>query len=79
MNELIVRIAGTAGQGVISSGDIFSLAVARSGYYVTTFRSFPSEIRGEGQCAFQLRISEKKVHTTGHFANVLVAFNEKAF
>lgn len=78
MNELIVRIAGTAGQGVISSGDIFSLAAARSGYYVTTYRSFPSEIRGEGQCAFQLRISQEKTHTVGHFSDVLVAFNQKA-
>ena len=78
MNELIVRIAGTAGQGVISSGDIFSLAAARSGYYVTTYRSFPSEIRGEGQCAFQLRISQEKTYTVGHFSDVLVAFNQKA-
>lgn len=78
MNELIIRIAGTAGQGVISSGDIFSLAAARSGYYVTTLRSFPSEIRGEGQCAFQLRISENKTYTVGHFSDVLVAFNDKA-
>ena len=27
MSELIVRITGTAGQGVISAGDIFSLSV----------------------------------------------------
>lgn len=78
MNELIVRITGTAGQGVISSGDIFSLAVARAGYYVTTYRSFPSEIRGEGQCAYQFRMSEEQALTTGDECDVLIAFNENS-
>ncbi len=78
MNELIVRISGTAGQGVISSGDIFSLSVARAGYYVTTFRSFPAEIRGEGQCAYQFRMSEEKVLTTSDNCDVLIAFTEDA-
>lgn len=78
MNELIVRITGTAGQGVISAGDIFSLSVARCGLYVTTYRSFPSEIRGEGQCAFQLRISEKKTLTTSDLTDVLIGLKEAA-
>lgn len=78
MNDLIIRICGNAGQGVISSGDIFALAVARSEYYVTTFRSFPAEIRGMGQCAFQLRISEKKTYTVADKTNVLIGLNEQA-
>lgn len=78
MNELTVRITGTAGQGVISSGDIFSLSVARYGLYVTTYRSFPAEIRGEGTCAFQFRMSEKKVQTTGEEADVLIGYSENA-
>jgi 2-oxoglutarate ferredoxin oxidoreductase subunit alpha len=78
MKNLIIRICGTAGEGVISSGDIFALAVARSEYYVTTFRSFPSEIRGHGQCSFQLRISEERAFTTGLMTDVLIGLNEEA-
>lgn len=78
MKDLVIRICGTAGEGVISSGDIFALAVARSGYYVTTFRSFPSEIRGHGQCSFQLKISEEKAFTCGLRTDVLIGLNEKA-
>lgn len=78
MKNLVIRICGTAGEGVISSGDIFALAVARSGYYVTTFRSFPSEIRGHGQCSFQLKISDEKAFTTGNETDVLIGLNEEA-
>lgn len=78
MNELVVRITGTAGEGVISSGDIFALTVARAGLYVTTYRSFPSEIRGEGQCAFQLRMGEDKILTPSDKTDILVAFNDEA-
>ncbi|MDD3149476.1 MAG: 2-oxoacid:acceptor oxidoreductase family protein, partial [Candidatus Gastranaerophilales bacterium] len=78
MNELIIRITGTAGQGVISAGDIFSLSTARSGRYVTTYRSFPSEIRGEGQCVFQFRMSEKKTLTPSDYSDILIAFNEES-
>ncbi len=78
MKNLTIRICGTAGEGVISSGDIFALAVARSGYYVTTFRSFPSEIRGHGQCSFQLKVSDEKAFTCGLKTDVLIGLNEQA-
>jgi len=77
MSELVVRIVGTAGDGVISAGDIFTLASARNGLYVTTYKSFPSEIRGEGKCLFQFRISSKEVLTPSEKVDVLIAFNEE--
>lgn len=77
MSELVVRIVGTAGDGVISAGDIFTLASARKGLYVTTYKSFPSEIRGEGKCLFQFRISSKEVLTPGEKVDILIAFNEE--
>ncbi|MFA6988965.1 MAG: 2-oxoacid:acceptor oxidoreductase subunit alpha, partial [Candidatus Gastranaerophilaceae bacterium] len=76
MSELIVRITGTAGQGVISAGDIFALSVARYGLYVTTYRSFPAEIRGDGTCAFQFRVGEKQVLTSGEESDILIGFSK---
>jgi len=77
MTELVVRIVGTAGDGVISASDIFTLASARSGLYVTTYKSFPAEIRGEGKCLFQFRISSKEVLTVSEKVDVLIAFDEE--
>lgn len=76
MNDLRIKISGTSGQGIISSGDILSYATARKGYYVTTFRAFPSEIRGDGKCYYTLRISEEKTLTATGETDVLVCLDE---
>lgn len=76
MKDLKIRIAGTAGQGVISAGDILSYAVARKGFYVTTYRAFPSEIRGDGKCYYQLRISEKRARTAGQTTDMMIVLDK---
>lgn len=76
MKDLRIRISGTSGQGIISSGDILSYATARKGYYVTTYRAFPSEIRGDGKCYYQLRISEHKALTVTLMSDILVALDD---
>ncbi len=76
MKDLRVRISGTSGQGIISSGDILSYATARKGYYLTTYRSFPSEIRGDGKCYYQLRISEDKAMTVSEKCDILLAIDD---
>jgi len=77
MSEIVIRIVGNPGDGVISSGDILTLAAARSGRYVSTYRSFPTEVRGVDQSLFQLRISSKKILTPADNADMLIAYNEK--
>ena len=74
MKDIIIKISGTSGQGIISSGDILSYATARKGYYVTTYRAFPSEIRGDGKCYYTLRISEHKALTATGETDILVCF-----
>ena len=76
MKDLKVKISGTSGQGIISAGDILSFATARKGYYVTTFRAFPSEIRGDGKCYYTLRISENKRLTATGETDILVCLDE---
>ncbi len=77
MKDLRIKISGTSGQGIISSGDILSYATARKGYYVTTYRAFPSEIRGDGKCYYHLRISEHKAMTVSNATDILVSLDEK--
>lgn len=76
MKDLRIKISGTSGQGIISSGDILSYATARKGYYVTTYRAFPSEIRGDGKCYYTLRISEHKALTATGDTNILVCLDK---
>jgi len=77
MVELVIRIVGSPGDGVISSGDILTLATARSERYVSTYRSFPTEIRGVDQSLYQLRISSEKILTPADDVDVLIAYNER--
>ena len=77
MKDLKVKISGTSGQGIISAGDILSYATARKGYYVTTFRAFPSEIRGDGKCYYTLRISENRRLTATGETDILVCLDEE--
>ena len=76
-NDLVVRIAGEAGEGVITVAESISRIAARMGLYLSTFRTFPAEIKG-GACMMQLRVSEQPIHHPGDRADILVAFNEEA-
>ena len=77
MSEIVIRMVGKPGDGVISSGDIFTLAAARSGRYVSTYRSFPTEVRGVDQSLYQLRISSDKILTPADKADVLISYDEQ--
>lgn len=77
-DDLVVRIAGESGEGVISTGDLVAQAAARAGYELLTFKTFPAEIRG-GQAMIQLRLGERPVYTPGDRVDVLLAFNRAAY
>jgi len=75
-NELILRVAGESGEGVITVAESVSRVAARMGLHLATFRTFPAEIKG-GPCMMQLRVSERPVFHHGDLADVLMAFNEE--
>jgi 2-oxoglutarate ferredoxin oxidoreductase subunit alpha len=62
----------------ISAGDVLTLSVARSGYHVHTFRTYPAEIKG-GPVMFQLRAGVRPVHSLGDRLDLLLAFNREAW
>ena len=76
--DFVVRFAGEGGQGVVTSAEGLAQAMAQSGYYVQTFSTFPSQIRG-GPTWTQTRISTSTVLSSGDDLDVLVAFNEEAY
>ncbi len=75
--NLTVRVAGEGGEGVISTGELLTTAVARTRRDVFTFRTYPAEIKG-GPAMFQLRFADHPVLSVGTLLDVLVAFNEEA-
>jgi 2-oxoglutarate ferredoxin oxidoreductase subunit alpha len=76
-SDLIVRIGGEGGEGVISSGEILTKAMARAGWNVFTFRTYPAEIRG-GVAMFQLRVASQPIYSQGGKADLFIAFNGEA-
>lgn len=77
-SEIIIRLGGEGGEGVISAGDMFTLGAARSGYQVFTFRTYPSEIKG-GHAWYQIRVGAEEVLSMGDGVDVIVAFDKEAY
>jgi len=78
MADCIFRIGGEGGEGVISTGELLTLTLARSGYEIYTFRTYPAEIKG-GHANYQVRASDRLLLSQGAAVDVLVAFNEEAW
>ncbi len=77
-NDLIIRIAGEGGEGIVSTGDFISAACARAGLEVYTFKTFPAEIKG-GYCLYQVRTSAERIYNQGDTFDVFVAYNGEAY
>ena len=77
-NDLIIRIGGSGGEGVISVGDLITQACARAGLDVYTFKTFPAEIKG-GYAMYQVRASTERLYNQGNTFDVFCAFNGEAY
>ncbi len=78
LNDVVIRIGGEGGEGVMSAGEILTYSSARSGYRVFTFRTFPAEIKG-GLAMYQFRVSPHDIYSMGDKLHILMAFNQEAF
>jgi 2-oxoglutarate ferredoxin oxidoreductase subunit alpha len=77
MRDQNVIIAGAAGEGIQSIGEVFSDTLSACGYGVFSWQEFESRIRG-GQSSFTLRISDSARNAPKFEGDVLLALNEKA-
>ena len=76
--DLVIRIAGESGEGVISTGELVAQVAARAGFDLVTFKTYPAEIKG-GHALIQLRVGDQRLYTHGDELDVLLAFNQEAF
>ena len=76
--DLVIRIAGEAGEGVLITGQMVTQATARAGYHVLTDSVPPAEIKG-GYSFYQIRLGQRRLRSRGDALDVLLAFNQEAF
>lgn len=72
--DMIVGMAGSGGDGIVSAGESLLAAAAVEGYHAVLTKSFGSQIRG-GESSCRLRISTAPVLTPAGFLDVAVALN----
>ncbi len=75
--DLLIRIAGEAGQGVQTTGNLLVSAFAEMGLHVFAIKSYMSRIRG-GLNWFDVRIGDAALYAGREEADVLVALTDEA-
>ncbi len=78
LNDLIIGMAGSGGDGIVSAGESLMTAAAQEGYYATLTKSFGSQIRG-GESSCRLRVATTPVLNPGGALSAAVALNWEDF
>ncbi len=77
-NDLVIGMAGSGGDGIVSAGESLVSAAAYEGYCAVMTKSFGSQIRG-GESSCRVRLSTSKVLNPGGALDVAVALNWEDF
>ncbi len=77
-HSIVIRMGGESGEGVKSTGELFSQVAARAGFTVLTFQTYPAEIKG-GHSVYQVRLSAEELYTEGAALDILLAFNQEGY
>lgn len=83
LESITIRFAGDSGDGIQVAGTQFTNTSAIFGNDISTFPSFPAEIRAPagsvaGVSGFQINFSSNDIHTPGDSPQVLIAMNAAA-
>lgn len=76
INQLSWKVGGQQGEGIESTGEIFSMAMSRLGYYLYSYRHFSSRIKG-GHTNNKIRVSTKPRRAVSDDLDILVAFDQE--
>lgn len=72
-----IIIAGAAGQGLVTVGELLGKILTRAGYEVFATQYYMSRIRG-GHNSFRLRISDEPQFSSADSCDILFAFDQDA-
>ena len=74
-DSIVVRIAGAAGDGIASTGEVFGKICSRQGLHVMAYNAYQSAIRG-GHVWLQLNVGSQKTLTHGEEPDIAVLLNK---
>ncbi len=77
-DDLVVGMAGSGGDGVVSAGESLLAAASSEGYHAMMTKSFGSQIRG-GESSCRVRLSCRKILNPGGMLDVAVVLNWEDF
>ncbi|MDD5439763.1 MAG: 2-oxoacid:acceptor oxidoreductase subunit alpha [Candidatus Omnitrophica bacterium] len=75
--ELTIRIAGEAGQGIETVGMALARIFKKAGFHIFANQDYMSRIRG-GNNFFQIRIANREMFTHRLMSDITVALNKKS-
>lgn len=75
--SFVWKVAGAAGEGIMTTGLLFSKICARHGLYVFDYPEYPSLIKG-GHNTYQVHASKTPVYSQKSTVDLLVALNKDA-
>jgi 2-oxoglutarate ferredoxin oxidoreductase subunit alpha len=78
IRDLVIGMAGSGGDGIVSAGESLISACAAEGYHAMMTKSFGSQIRG-GESSCRVRLSTAPVLNPGGALDVAVALNWEDF
>ncbi|MBK7395670.1 MAG: 2-oxoacid:acceptor oxidoreductase subunit alpha [Myxococcales bacterium] len=78
MDDLVMGMAGSGGDGIVSTGEALIAAAAYEGYHAMMTKSFGSQVRG-GESSCRVRLSTKRVQNPGGTLDVAIALNWEDF
>lgn len=76
LHQLSWKVGGQQGEGIESTGEIFSMAMNRLGYYLYGYRHFSSRIKG-GHTNNKITVRPTEVRSIADDLNILVAFDQE--
>src|SRR6202140_4255256 len=76
--DLVIGMAGSGGDGIVSAGEALIAACAAEGYHAMMTKSFGSQIRG-GESSCRVRMAIDPVLNPGGVLDVAVALNWEDF
>lgn len=74
-NNFVWKVAGAAGEGIMTTGLLLSKTIARHGWYIFDYPEYPSLIRG-GHNDYQIHASKNPVFAQSTKVDLLVALNK---
>ncbi|HKJ67651.1 MAG TPA: 2-oxoacid:acceptor oxidoreductase family protein, partial [bacterium] len=77
-NDIVIGLAGSGGDGVVTAGEILVNAAASQGLYSIMLKSFGPQIRG-GESSCRVRICEQQFYSHGDRVQVLGVFSWKDY